>query len=83
MNDPKYICIDYDIGGYRYFIFPNFITHKDFANKLSGKKDKIVSAGFVRIVDNKYSPYGQSQSLKLSPAEQDNRLMNLQFGIEL
>ena len=81
--NPKYICIDSYIGGPKYFIFPAHIEHSEFAKKLLGAKDKIISAGFVYINDNKFCPYGNSHSLKVSCAEDDKRMMNLQFGIKI
>jgi len=83
MNDPKYICIDSYIGGMSYYIFPSFIEHIVISKKLLGEKDKIISAGFVSINDNEFHPYGNSHSLKISCADYDKRLMNLQFGIKI
>jgi hypothetical protein len=81
--NPKYICIDSYIGGPKYFIFPNHIEHSEFAKKLLGEKDKVISAGFIKIYDNEFHPYGSSFTLNVSCSKDDKRMMNLQFGIKI
>jgi len=65
------------------FIFPEFITHKDMANRFGGK-DKIHSAGFCNVWEDegrtKCSAYGESQSLDKKKSEHDDRILTRLFN---
>lgn len=69
----KYIIID---GSYP-VVFSDALTHSDVARGF-----KVTSAGYVNIKSNldtniiDTTPYGESESLKLKPAEEDEFILN-------
>lgn len=75
------------------FIFPDFVTHSEYAettmhhlamyNDIRFARMKVVSAGFVDTL-GKIRCYGESVTLKLQSRPQDSeiiRLMNYSHGI--
>jgi len=82
MGNVKYIVVDLmNDMGFKHLtilIFPNFITHQEFARRIKRPNDKILSAGFVNLGNR--SCYGASTSLKLKcDYEVDNMLLKLLF----
>lgn len=57
------------------YIFPNAITHSDFAKRIVGRP---ISAGFCRLnADGMWEAYGRSESLRLdSRPSEDSDLLN-------
>jgi hypothetical protein len=72
-NKTKYVVIEDDNFGELPYVFPNFITHNEFARRLSGR---VISAGFCDITkDYTFNAYGNSVSLKLESRECDSALL--------
>lgn len=72
-NKTKYVVIENDNYGHLPYIFPNFITHNEFAKKLSGR---VINAGFCDITKTgTFNAYGKSVSLKLESRECDSALL--------
>lgn len=71
----KYIMID----GCFPVIFHESLNHDDVAIALCGDPDKVTSAAFCRWdkATGRMVPYGESTSLKLTPAEHDEYLLTL------
>ena len=57
-------------------IFPEFLNHDDVAEKIN-PNGIIISAGFCKVVDNKFIAYGRSQTLNIESREKDTALLNL------
>ena len=86
MDTCKYIVIDTLEAGPAVFMFPPFIQHSDFVIRYFGQtwfehhqdcRERLLSAGFVRMVGTNLVAYGESQSLKLkADPTRDYRLLN-------
>ena len=79
--DWKYIVIDCYIGGPTLFPFPPYITHFEFNRIVNRKKEKILSAGFIRRrfegTTTGNHCYGRSETLKVkSNPDIDNVLLD-------
>ena len=77
---PKYVVIDkYLTCGKNetIFIFPPWITHKDFCKAMAREGEKILSAGFVNL--NTKQCYGKSTSLNIGSREIDDMYLKLLF----
>ena len=79
----KYICIDYGLAGDTIFIFPEYVSHKEVADKMADIHT-ILSAGFVREnVTGKLVCYGCSDSIGIeSRPVEDTAIINRMFGME-
>lgn len=52
-------------------------SHKEMADAVLVKSDKLISAGFVNCIDHKFNCYGFSQSLNLpSIVVEDSAILN-------
>lgn len=71
-NDPKYVVVEND--GFEFpFVFPNLITHSDFARCINGK---VISAGFCYITNNgEFEVYGKSVSESKTSRPEDAKLL--------
>jgi hypothetical protein len=80
MNKMKYIV--YDNGMYSApVIFPDSEDHGEFAFRIVNKREDVLSAGFVEIVDGKARAFGRSTSLQLeADSERDSHLINRMLG---
>lgn len=57
-------------------IFPNFLNHRDIAEKIDPDL-AIISAGFCNLYNSEFRIYGRSQSLNLDSRKEDRELLNL------
>lgn len=77
----KYVMFE-DMKGVEVpFLFPDYVTHKDFARHMMSVGCTYVSAGFVDIdVDQFLQPiyrvYGESISLDLKSRPEDSKIIN-------
>lgn len=61
-------------------VFSELMKHSDVARHMGGEHN-VVSAGFCHIVDNRYTCYGESTSLKMkSRGDVDSRILNVLLG---
>ncbi len=61
---------------YTPFLFNAATDHSQFASMVThGQLDKVISAGFVEIVDGKVQCFGNSNSLKLKAEVGDTELI--------
>ena len=77
MYPTKYVVVKHlDNGMETPYIFPNFITHSDFARDV-GYGSHVVSAGFCYIdKDLSFVAHGKSVSLKVaSRPDEDSKLL--------
>lgn len=78
MGDWKYIVVELPESPTA-VLFPPHVSHADMADRF--KPFKALSAGFVRFDESRkeFACYGRSDTLRLSPAEEDafyvNRLL--------
>ena len=64
-------------------VFPETINHADMARNMGWKKEDIIGAGFVVVVDHSYNCYGESVSLRVkSRVEEDEKILNRYLGGE-
>ena len=76
----KYIVIDSAFGE-SFHILPAHESHREVATKLGGT---VLSAGFISIVNDQPSCFGNSESLDIgSRGDEDNLLAALTLGIEV
>ena len=62
-------------------VFPETINHADMARNMGWKREDIIGAGFVFVVDDSYKCYGESISLRVtSCVEEDEKLLNRYLG---
>lgn len=66
----KYVIFGKGPTGFDGMIFPNYIKHKDFANRFPDWEP--MSAGFIEIKDNKVICSGESVSLEIKSNEADH-----------
>lgn len=59
-------------------VFPESIIHKSIAQR---NMTSVRSAGFFRVVDGKVETYGESDSLNMGPAENDEILIARAIGL--
>lgn len=72
-NKTKYVVVEDDNFGELPYIFPNFVTHFEFARRIPGR---VISAGFCDLTKNgTFNAYGKSESLKLESRECDSALL--------
>lgn len=70
----KYIVYE-QFGGLEVVIlFPQFLEHKDVAYVLTSRT-KLVSAGFVKLINGEFHVSGKSTSLNLSSRPEDTDLI--------
>jgi hypothetical protein len=74
----KYIIFENKLYGSYPVIFPDFFNHNDIKLKID---HQVISAGFCKIVDNKFEVYGEAKSLKLISRPEDEQLLNLMKDI--
>lgn len=81
MKSTKYIVFDTDLLE-EMFIFGDTIQHNDVARML-GVRDKIISAGFIQVSEDKAAAYGKSISLGVESREEiDSQIANRVLGLE-
>ena len=76
----KYIVIKHP--GYAtdtIIMFPDYIPHKDFYNDYD-VHGKVVSAGFILLLDGEFICHGDSISLDVNSRPEDSALANKMFG---
>lgn len=82
MPKTKYIVVDHFRGSdFVIFVFPEHVTHSDFAQSLGVHRNEILSAGFCCVGSEKdhFRCYGESVSLKKKarPVEDSDLLYRL------
>lgn len=85
MYEAKYI-VTYHNRLETIFMFPSFVTHSEFAERMSLPRSAVLSAGFVAIgVDVNGEPsistYGESISLDKKSRPEDKRLAEMMFRV--
>lgn len=75
MKKMKYIIVKDEFGIKKAVLFPESIPHATFRRTFR----EIVSAGFVRFLDDGYMPYGESISLNLVSIPEDTEIINNSF----
>lgn len=88
MSDVKYVIGKVHFkGGYHVvaIMFPGTMVHADIADGVFGRRENVLSAGFVCFNRGKselgeYSTYGKSESLKVKSRKGDSAILNRQLG---
>lgn len=80
MNQMKYIIVDNGLCE-EVVIFAKTFQHVDIAGRIGGR---VVSAGFVTLLDGKMECYGKSISLDIPSREKiDTKVVNRMLGVTL
>lgn len=58
-------------------IFPEYVMHRDV-----GVQGEILGAGFIEVIDGKWSCYGESISLKIKSRPEDTKIANKFINIK-
>ena len=62
-------------------VFPEIINHSDMARNMGWKREDIIGAGFVFVVDGSYNCYGESVSLRVEcRGVEDDKILNRYLG---
>jgi hypothetical protein len=85
MFEAKYI-VTYHNRFETIFMFPNFVTHVEFAERMSVHPTAILSAGFVVLTTDELgnptvSTYGKSESLDIKSRPEDKNLAEKMFNV--
>ena len=79
-REMKYVVIADELHDQPY-LFSYTLQHQEFVNRMGVDHSRVVSAGFVAVINNKFKAYGKSVSLGRASRPEDTDIINRMMGL--